>query len=256
VVYLNFIPIFLFGLIIGSFISAYSYRWPRNISVQKGRSFCPKCKNKISWYDNIPLLSYALLRGKCRNCKNKISSRYPLIELLTALLFVAVYTFKGLSLQGSLALPYFLIISATLVAIFVIDLENKLIPDEAVFLIFLISFFTLLLSSNPAFYEILFSAFLASTFFLLLNLITRGHGMGLGDVKLVLALGLVLADPRMLLVWLFLSFTIGAVIGIYLIIIGKAKLGKQIPFGPFLIASFFITLFWGETLTGLLLPYL
>ena len=248
--------IFIFGLVIGSFISAFTYRWPRDISVQKGRSFCDNCNTKISWYDNIPLLSFILLGGKCRKCKNTISSRYPLIELLTALLFVTVFTFKGQALQGNWwILPYLLVITAALVAIFVIDLENKLIPDEAVFFIFILAFLVLLVSSNPSFYLILFSAFAASTFFLLLNLITKGRGMGLGDVKLVLAMALFFIDLKMLLTWLFVSFITGAVVGIFLIAIGKAKFGKQIPFGPFIIASFFITLFWGDLLVKYILPY-
>ena len=247
--------LFVFGLIIGSFIGAYTYRWPMGISVKEGRSFCPKCKAKISWYDNIPLLSYILLSGKCRNCKKKISLRYPLIELSTAAIFVLVYTLQGASFKG-IALPFFLLITAALIIIFVIDLEHNLIPDEAVFFIFTLAFLNLLFSSNKAFYTIFFSAFLASTFFLLLHLITKGRGMGLGDVKLVMALGLMFAYWKLLLVWIFLSFIIGSVVGVFLIATGKAKWGKKIPFGPFLVVSFFATIFWGDTLAGLLLPYL
>lgn len=247
--------VFVFGLIIGSFIGAYSYRWPKGISINKGRSFCPKCKKKISWYDNIPLLSYILLAGKCRNCDKKISIRYPFIELSTALLFVAVYTFKGGSLQGWV-LPYLLAVTAALVIIFVIDLENKLIPDEVTFFIFSISSLALILSGDDSFYQVFTCAFLASFFFLFLNFITKGRGMGLGDVKLVLALSLVFTDWRMLVTWLFSSFVIGAFIGVFLIVIGKAKWGRQIPFGPFLILAFFITLFWGDVLARILLPYL
>lgn len=253
--------IVFFGLIIGSFIGAYTYRWPRGISINKGRSFCDNCGKKIHWYENIPLLSYLLLGGKCRNCGKKISLRYPLIELSTALIFVAVYYFKNVTLQGlppqgGWTLLYLLAVAAVLTAIFIIDLEHKLISDEATFFIFTISFLVLLLSSDGNFYRIFFCSFLASSFFLFLNFITKGRGMGLGDVKLVLALGLVFADWKLLIVWLFLSFIIGAVVGVFLIAIGKAKWGRQIPFGPFLIGSFFITLFWGETLSGFLLPYL
>lgn len=256
-----YLLIFIFGLIIGSFIGAYTYRWPRGISINKGRSMCPKCKKKINWYDNIPLLSYLLLAGKCRNCKKKISIRYPLIEFSTTLLFVAVYTFKGatlqgLPLQGVWVLPYLLAVTAALIIIFVIDLEHKLIPDEATFFIFTMSSLALLFSTDDNFYRIFFCAFLASFFFLFLNFITKGRGMGLGDVKLVLALGLVFTDWKILIVWLFLSFIIGAIVGVFLIAIGKAKWGRQIAFGPFIIASFFITLFWGKILAGLLLPYL
>lgn len=261
VAYLSLINLFNIGLmfilggVIGSFIGAYTYRWPRGISIKKGRSFCPKCKEKISWYDNIPLLSYLLLGGKCRNCGKKISVRYPLIELSTALLFIMTYTFKGTTLQGSLILPYLLAITAELIIIFVIDLENKLIPDEATFFIFSLASLALILSSNDDFYRIFFHAFLASLFFLFLHFITKGRGMGLGDVKLVLALGLVFTNWKLLVVWLFLAFIIGAVVGVFLILISKAKWGRQIPFGPFIIIAFFITLFWGETLSGYIIPF-
>ena len=251
--------IFILGLVVGSFISAYSFRWPRNIPIVKGRSFCDNCNTKISWYDNIPLLSFILLNGKCRSCKKKISLRYPIIEFFTALIFVIVFyyaiTVQGGSLYG-VTLPYLLAISSALIIIFVIDLEHKLIPDEAVFFIFTAAFLFLLLSSNKAFYTVLFAAFTASVFFIFLNFVTKGRGMGLGDAKLVLALGLVFADWRLIVVWIFLSFIIGSIIGILLIIFGKAKWGKQIPFGPFIITAFFITLFWGNLLTGVFLPYL
>lgn len=252
---INLFFLFLFGLVIGSFIGAYTYRWPKDISVKRGRSFCPKCKKKIYWYDNIPLLSYLLLSGKCRNCKKKISLRYPLIEFSTALLFITIYTFKGSSLQGA-ALPYLLAITTALIIIFVIDFEHKLIPDEVVFFIFALAFLLLLLSPIIAFYTVLFAAFSASTFFLLLHLITKGRGMGLGDVKLVLALSLFFHDWKMLVVWLMFSFIIGAVVGVVLILIGKAGWGKQIPFGPFLVLSFFAVVFWGSGLIEVFFPYL
>ena len=254
---LTYLLLLVLGAVFGSFISAYSYRWPRGISISTGRSFCPNCKAKISWYDNIPLLSYLVLGGKCRKCKKRISARYPLIELSTGILFVlTIFSMGGFGVLEFLPATYYLLLTAILITILVIDLENKLIPDELTFLIFSISFLFLLLSPAPNFYSVLFAGFLAATFFLFLNIITRGRGMGLGDVKLVLALSLSFLNWQFLVLWLFLSFAIGAVIGIFLIIIGKAKFGKEIPFGPFLIASFFITLFWGDFLVKFLFPYL
>ncbi len=105
------------------------------------------------------------------------------------------------------------------------------------------------------FYKIFFNAFLASNFFLFLNFITKGRGMGLGDVKLVAAMGLFFWDWKGLVVWLMVSFFVGAFVGIALLLSGKAKLGKQIPFGPFLIVSFFVMLFGGDILVGIFLPY-
>jgi prepilin signal peptidase PulO-like enzyme (type II secretory pathway) len=253
---MNIVFVFVLGLVIGSFIGAYTYRWPKGISIKKGRSFCPKCKSKVGWYDNIPLFSYFLLQGKCRNCAKKISLRYPIIEFSTALLLITVYYFYCKALLGAWTLPYLLVITSALIIIFVIDLENKLIPDEVTFFILSLSSLALLLSSNDNFYHVFFNAFLTSFFFLFLNFVTKGKGMGLGDVKLVLALSLVFHDWHLLVVWIFSSFVIGAFIGVLLIMIGKANWGKQIPFGPFLILAFFITIFWGNTLSNLLLPYL
>jgi len=264
---LIFLLILIFGLIVGSFVGAYTYRWPRGISISEGRSKCPRCKTVISWYDNIPLLSFILLKGKCRKCGKKISLRYPLIEFSTAFIFILVYlNFSGFAanmqnpsltqMSTFLVLAYYFLISAALVIIFVIDLEHKLIPDEVTFFIFTLSFFNLILTSNEKFYEILLSAFLTSSFFLFLNLVTLGRGMGLGDVKLVLASSLVLADYKLIITFIFLSFFIGSIIGIFLILIKKAKFGKQIPFAPFLITSLFITIMWGDKLSVYLLPYL
>jgi leader peptidase (prepilin peptidase)/N-methyltransferase len=265
--------IFVIGLAVGSFLSAFTYRWPKSISILRGRSNCPKCKKKIVWYDNIPLLSFILLKGRCRRCSKKISFRYPLIELTTALSFSGIFyfsnhcptAFKGTSLQGNVVchwqdllgpwvLPIFLLITSILIAVFVIDLENQLIPDELVFLALVVTFMSLLLSSSDKFYIFLLSGFSASSFLLLINLLTLGRGMGLGDVKFALFVGIFLGWPQTVS-WMFLSFIIGAFIGIVLIITKKTKFGKPIPFGPFLVASFFITLFWGDFLTAFFFPY-
>jgi len=151
--------IFTAGLIAGSFIGALTYRLPRGLSILYGRSFCPKCKSKISWYDNIPLLSYALLNGRCRHCKKIISRRYPIIELSTAVIFVLLgYLVENClkssmktsfhnsilcgtsDLFGQLTLLYLLILTSSLIAIFITDLEHKIIPDGLVFINVLTTF--------------------------------------------------------------------------------------------------------------------
>src|SRR3989344_1792609 len=254
-----YLLIFVFGLAAGSFLTAYTWRWPRGISIAKGRSICDNCKKKIAWYDNIPLFSYIALGGRCRNCGKKISLRYPLIELSTGVLFVLTITLLGgfgrLGELGFLLTAYYLLLAAVLIAIFIIDLENQLIPDGLVFLIFTLNVSLLVLSSDKNFYQIMFTGFLSAFFFLFLNLVTRGRGMGLGDAKLVLALSPILGYPQTI-VWIFLSFIIGAVVGVLLIAVGKASFGKHIAFGPFLVIAFFITLFWGDLLVNSFLPYL
>jgi leader peptidase (prepilin peptidase)/N-methyltransferase len=243
---------FLLGLIFGSFVSAVTYRMPRGISFLFGRSFCPLCKKQIRWYDNIPLLSFIILGGKCRHCKKRISYRYPLIELATGIGFVFVYLFFGQGRAFSnlplfYSLPYLLFVFLVLEIIFIIDLEHKFIFDSLVFILFFVFLATSFFLSDTLFWQRLFSSFLVSFFFLFLNLITNGKGMGLGDVKLVLPLGFLLGYP-LILPFLFLSFLTGSFVGVILILLGKAKFGKPLPFGPFIIVSFWLTLVLGDKL--------
>lgn len=268
------LTIFIFGLIVGSFITSYTHRTVRGKSVAKGRSLCPNCNKNISWYDNIPVVSYLMLGGKCRRCKKSISIRYPLIELGTAIVFVLVSNaYYQCSLDvgnflpaskvmcywqqslGVVALPYFLFISSALIAIFVTDIEDQIIPDILSYTLFVFTFTVLLVVSPEDFYLRIFTGFALSFSFLVLHLVTLGRGMGLGDVKLVIFAGILLG-LKLSLVWVFLSFIIGALLGTILIFASKAKFGKQIAFGPFLIVSFFIVLFYGDCLIEKLFPYL
>lgn len=230
--------LFILGLVFGSFVSAFTYRYPKGISTAKGRSFCPKCKAKIAWFDNIPLLSFLLLGGKCRKCNKQISLRYPGIELATAIGFLII----GFNAAG---LMLFLILES----IFIIDLENQIIPDFLVFLGLLISLFTIHYSPFTG----LLSAFLSADFLLLIHLATSGRGMGLGDVKFALLGGFVLGYP-LFLVWLFLSFLTGAVVGVILMLIKGFKLKDKIAFGPFLAVSLIIVYIWGGNLIKLMSP--
>jgi leader peptidase (prepilin peptidase) / N-methyltransferase len=249
----------LLGLIFGSFISALSYRLVNGISIFKGRSFCDQCKKQIRWFDNIPIFSFYFLKGKSACCKELISLRYPLIEFATTVIFFItgfVLIHSGNSenpvyiwhkLLGFSALPNLLFISVFLITIFVTDFEKKLILDSCIFIPLAITLLLIIFFNPDYTYANLFLAFASASFFLLIHLLTKGRGMGLGDVKLVLIPPLILGWPYTI-IWLFLSFIIGAVVGVILILLGKAKFGKQIPFGPFLIISYFIVLFWGEKL--------
>jgi prepilin signal peptidase PulO-like enzyme (type II secretory pathway) len=228
--------IFLFGLVFGSFVNVLVWRLPRKMSIL-GRSICPKCKKKIFWFDNLPLVSYLLLKGKCRNCREKISWRYPLVELASGMGFLALFIFPH-------PFPSFflLIIFTIFLAIFVIDLISMIVPDALVFTGILATFVFFIFFDHPDFFVHLFSGFAAAGFLLVIHLLTRGKGMGLGDVKLALLSGFILGYP-LSLVWLFLAFLTGAFVGSILILLRKAKFGKPIPFGPFLVFSFFLTIF-------------
>jgi len=242
-----YIPLLaIFGLVVGSFLGAYTFRYPRGISVLRGRSVCPKCKKNLVWYDNIPVLSFILLKGRCRECGKKISLRYPLIELATALGFVGIWF---LFLEP-VFLVFLILIFSLLVAVFVIDLEQKIVPDELVFTGFGLTVFYLLLISPSTLFTNLAAGFGAALFLLLVHLATRGRGMGLGDVKFAVFAGTLLGWP-MMPVWLFTAFLTGAVVGTILVLAKKVSFGKQIAFGPFLVMSLIIVFIWGEKFINL-----
>ncbi|OGM30233.1 hypothetical protein A2630_03350 [Candidatus Woesebacteria bacterium RIFCSPHIGHO2_01_FULL_44_10] len=222
------------GLAVGSFLGALTWRLPRGQKITAGRSVCPHCRHKITWYHNIPVFSYLVLQGKCSYCKKKISVRYPLIEIGTALVFMALGWRFGLSLD----LVFYLIVASVALAVLVIDFEHQIIPDSLVFV-------GLAVGLTRFSYAFVLAGFLAATFLLLTNLVTRGRGMGLGDVKLALFLGTVLG-PKLTVVWLMISFITGALVGLALIIFGKTSFGKKIAFGPFLVIGFFVTVLVGS----------
>jgi prepilin signal peptidase PulO-like enzyme (type II secretory pathway) len=209
----------------------------------KARSICPKCKKEIAWYDNIPLLSFFVLGGHCRNCKKKISIRYPLTELSTALGFIAIYfatTVQGLSLHVVYSILIYLILFVILFSIFIIDLEHQIIPDSLVYLGIIVAIFNFQFSIFN-----LFAGCLCATLLLLIHLITKGRGMGLGDVKFAVLGGLIVG-LKLSLIWLFLAFLTGAVIGIILILGKKAGFKSQIAFGPFLAIAIPLSLIFGD----------
>lgn len=235
-----YILVLVFGLILGSFISALTYRIPRGLDFIKGRSFCDECKKDLKWFDNIPLFSYLYYGGKSRCCsvpggrQKKISIRYPLIELTTG--FGTVFLFNTLSSFGFLFIVYYLLFLVTL-SIFVIDLEHQVIPDELSWIILSLS----LLVIPHSLFENLFSGFLFSLVFLTLYIATYGKGMGLGDVKLAIPLGIFLG-LSLGLTWLLTSFILGGIVSFVLLILKKANLKTKIAFGPFMIIAFWITL--------------
>ena len=258
---LSLVFVFIFGLCIGSFLNVLIYRLPRSISAIKGRSFCPKCKKKILWHDNIPVLSFVLLRGKCRFCHSPISWQYPIVEVLTGVLFLLAVIFISKQISNFqfpiaqqqaplisnylLIVAYYLFLISSLIVIFFTDLRYKIIPDEVVYPAVVIAFLFQAYSLQSTVYSFLFSAFGASLFFFILHLFTRGKGMGLGDVKLAFLMGLVLGFPKIIVAF-YLAFLTGALIGVILILARKKKFGEQIPFGPFLSGATIIALFWGE----------
>lgn len=249
-IFLQQLLFFTVGLVFGSFFSALSWRYSRGISNARGRSFCDRCKKQIVWYDNIPLISYLILSGKCRNCKKKISSRYPIIEFFTALSFLMIFnyslsTLQGFSFQGALNLTFYLFVFSILMIILIIDFEHKIIPDHFVFLGIFLVFLFLFLTNSQLLFPNIFAGFFPASLLLLIHIFTRGRGMGLGDVKFAVLGGLIIG-LKLCLVWLFLSFLTGGIAGIILILLGRARLKDQIAFGPFLIIGLLFTLLFGN----------
>ncbi len=243
--------IFIFGLIVGSFLNCLIYRLETGQSFLKGRSFCPYCKHLLNWQDLIPVLSFLILKGKCRYCQQKISLQYPLVELTTGFLFFLVFYYTKYNIPYTI---YALIITCFLIIIFVYDLKHYIIPDRIIYPAIFVSgiWYVVygLIFNRFLTYEILntiYAAFGTALFFLFIVLISRGRWMGVGDVKLAFLLGLILGWPY-ILVALFLAFFIGAIIGAGLIISGKKRLSSEVPFGPFLVAGTFLAMFLGEEL--------
>lgn len=253
--------LFCVGAIIGSFLNVVIYRSTTGESWVKGRSHCEKCKKQIAWYDNVPLLSYFLLGGKCRYCSSKLSLSHPVIESMMGLLFVWWYFvgsfFFQLSQEPFIYLQplFWLLVGIILLFILIIDYRYMVISDTAVVVLtFLVVFYRLALVAGGIMQLqdlLLATAAMAASvlFFWALWYFTKGRGMGFGDVKLAVPLGLLVGWPDTI-VWLFSSFVLGAAVGSLLLLFGKAKLGKPIPFGPFLIVGTLVALIWGSQLLG------
>jgi prepilin signal peptidase PulO-like enzyme (type II secretory pathway) len=231
---------FISGIIIGSFLEVVAYRVPRKLSLIRPRSYCPSCGARIAFYDNIPLLSYIILRGKCRKCKARIPISSFLIELFTGLLFVANYYFFGLSLQ----LITGIIFCSVLIAVSFIDIEFRIIPNVIVIPFTIIGIgFNIFMDAGNWWHPLAFSAG-SFAFMLIINLIYP-KGMGMGDVKLSMMMGAFLV--KNVIPGMFLGFLAGSIFGIF-VIIRKRKLKQMIPFGPFLSIGSIIALFWGNNI--------
>lgn len=246
---------FILGLIIGSFLNVVAYRI-RMAETILGRSHCPNCKNKIRWYDNIPLLSFILLKFKCRDCGEKISWLYPSVELGTGIVFAAVAGKYFIFDDPSSWFPFFYYLTAVsaMIVIFVYDLLYMEIPGLVLWMaVGFAVFCNLILDWNGASlngsifnnftYSGTFAAFAAFMFFFLLSSLSREKWMGAGDAFLVILLGLVLGWPKILL-GLFLAFAIGAIYGIIMIVLKRKKMESQVPFAPFLVIGTIIAMLY------------
>lgn len=240
------------GLAIGSFLNVVIYRVPEGISLM-GRSFCPKCQHRIREYDNVPVLGWLLLRGKCRDCQAPISPRYPLVEAFTGLSWAVVSYYVGYSWM---LIPLLILLSCS-IALAMIDFDTLRLPNSIVlFTTVTVGAGVILNTVIESNYENLFRAALGAValgmFYFVFWFFSGGRALGFGDVKLAPILGFVTAyySWGVLVTATAAAWTLGAIIGIIGMAVGKFTRGKQIPFGPYLLAGVWIGLAFGDVLSG------
>jgi len=282
VIYLNmsiliYYLIFAIGACWGSFLNCLIYRWEQGQKLNQGRSFCPKCRHQLGFWDLVPVLSFIFLRRKCRYCQKPIAWQYLAVEIATGLIFVLIFNFKFLICQEPLAslavipselrnqflifnfknwieLFYYWFVASCLLVIFIYDLKHYIIPDKAVYSAIIVVFLFRILNlfgnlkleirNYDPLLNSLLAAVVAFGFFFCIWAISRGRYMGFGDVKLAFLMGLFLGWPNVLLAF-FTAFLSGALVGVGLMILGRKKMRSQVPFGPFLIFGAFLAWFWG-----------
>lgn len=235
---------FIFGAAVGSFLNVCIFRLPEHKSIIKPSSQCPNCQHAIRYGDNIPIISYFLLRGKCRDCGNKISFRYPLVEFITAMLTLLLFLKFGLSLNFFT----FFIFTAVLIVITFIDWDHQIIPDiltlPGIPIFFLAAVFIVRIPWMEALLGLLIGGGVLFIIAFVYELITKREGMGGGDIKLLAMIGGFLGWKSLIFILLFSSLS-GAVIGVAAMIIKKQDTKYAIPFGPFLSAAAVAYIFLG-----------
>ena len=245
---LLYIIIFLYGIVIGSFLNVCIFRIPKQENIVKIRSHCMNCGYQLKWYDLVPVFSYLCLGGKCRSCKQKISVQYPLIELLNGVLYCTVFAVYGISVE---ALLYALLASA-LITLSVIDFRTYEIPVGIN--IFILALGLIRIATDFTHWSDYAVGFLlVSGFLYLVHLVTRGRGIGGGDIKLMAVSGLLLGWKQILL-----AFVMGCIIG-SVIHIARMKIsgqGHMLAFGPYLSIGILISALAGDQMIAWYLSYI
>jgi len=246
VLYLE-IMIALMGAAIGSFLNVCILRLPAEESLVLPASHCPKCNNPIRFYDNIPIISYLWLQGKCRHCREGISPQYPLVELLTALMALVLFWKFGLSWK---LLITFIFVGSLIVIAF-IDLEHQIIPDvitlPGIPICFLMAVFVMGIPWLDAVLGLLIGGGILYAIALGYELIRKAEGMGGGDIKLLAMLGVFFGWKSLFFI-LFVSSFLGAIVGLAVMLIKGKDMKYAVPFGPFLSLAAIAYIFWGDNL--------
>jgi len=241
---LYYILLAILGLVIGSFLNVVIFRIDDLKSILNTRSRCNKCKQVIKWYDLVPLLSFVLLKGSCRNCNSKLSWQYPIVEASVALLFLFLTYCFGVSYN----LLFYAVFFSIMVVIFVYDLKTQFVPEyfawAGLVLAVLGGWF---FGHNASFLNMLFGLIIGGGFIGLMVLVSKEKWMGAGDIKIAAALGALVGYPNVIL-FIFLSFVLGSLVGLAIILMKRKTIKDSIPFAPFLILSSLITIVWGTTI--------
>lgn len=232
--------ILILGLIVGSFLCLVIDRLPLGRSIVIGRSQCDTCDLELESIDLIPVLSYLIFKARCRRCKSHLSLRYPMIEILTALSFIAAYSVFGWYYETLVAC----ILASILIVIAIIDIDTFIIYDRFHFMILILGF-ALLIMDPTSFKDRILAMFIVSVPYLILAVITQG--IGGGDVKLIAAAGLLLGTANTILAFL-ISTILGGFYALYLVVRKQAKAKQAIPFGPFLCIGIYTAFLYGSNL--------
>lgn len=247
---LSYVIIFLLGLCLGSFLNSWIWRHHENIRVSRGRSICPTCRRRLKWYENIPVFSCLVLRGKCRTCDHKIPSHFFFVELLTACTLVFITWYQ----VDMLVFDYYeylrnAIFVGFLVVIFVYDLLYKIIIPGIVWIGVVAGLFFNYLITEFSILNLLVAVIIGAGFFLAQYLISNGKWIGGGDVRLGVMMGIWLGWPN-ILVALMLAYISGAIVGVLLLVFKKKNLKQEVPFGTFLALATFVVLYVGEDIVN------
>lgn len=253
-----YVLVFILGLAVGSFLNCMAYRLEHQQKVS-GRSFCEHCNHMLGWQDLIPVISFLILRGKCRYCGSSVSLWHPIVELATGIIFLIVFAglfgISNFSPKDLLSLGFALYIASSLIIIFIYDLKHYLIPDKvlipAILVAILFNFFVASEGSVITFFiNYFFAGLILFGFFFLIFFFSKGNWLGFGDVKFVLFMGVLLGLEKSFLA-LFIASLAGSVIGILLILFQKKQFKSLIPFGPFLATGTFIMMVFGGAIENI-----
>ncbi|MBQ8598399.1 MAG: prepilin peptidase [Lachnospiraceae bacterium] len=230
--------IFLFGITIGSFLNVCIYRIPKKEDIVSERSHCMSCGNVLKWYELIPLFSFLAQGGKCRNCKVKLSLQYPMIELLNGLIYIWIFMVKGFAVESIL----FCICASVLIVISVIDWRTYEIPFGCNVIIGILGIVRLILDLAH-WYDYVIGFFAVSGLFMIAYWITRGRGIGGGDIKLMAAAGLLLGWKNILF-----ALMVGSIAGsvIHLTLMKLKNKDRVLAFGPYLALGIFVAMLYGD----------